>query len=183
MRKRVAGGSAPNQARFDTLPLMEPRLGVLIAILAAPLFAQTKLDVAALVKSALGEGIIPYAAVRPVTADFHGSGQQDLAVVVDFNKKLPAWLKRGAVILNLDSPSLAPMHPDNEQHFCFGLLILEGMQPARKTVFYGCFTGWHLVPRAAGGPGAALDLAMENGSTLRLYYDGTRYRTRVVRRN
>jgi hypothetical protein len=115
--------------------------------------------------------------VRPVIADFHGEGQPDLAVVIDFNKKLAAWLKRGVVIHNLDSPSLAPMRPDNEQHFCFGLVILDRMQPDQKNIFYGCFTGWHLV----SGAKAALDLDMESGSTLRLYNDGTRYRTRIVR--
>jgi hypothetical protein len=143
------------------------------------MLAPAKPNVAALVKSALGDGVVPYAAVRPVIADFHGDGQPDLAVVVDFNKKLAAWLKRGTVIHNLESPSLAPMRPDNEQHFCFGLLILDRMQPAQKTLFYGCFTGWHLVP----GAKAALDLDMESGSTLRLYYDGSHYRTRVLRRN
>jgi hypothetical protein len=144
-----------------------------------PLLAQPKPDIAALVKSALGEDIVPYAAVRPAIADFHGDGQSDLAVVVDFNKRLNAWLKRGTLIHNLDSPSLAPMRVDNEQHFCFGLLILERMQPAQKTLFYGCFTGWHLVP----GTPAKLDLDMESGTTLRLFYDGTRFRTRAVRKN
>lgn len=157
------------------------RIGALIALLAPALvFAQPKPpDVAALVRSALGPGIVPYAAVRPVIADFHGEGQQDLAVVIDFNKKLAGWLRRGTVILNLDSPSLAPMRSDNEQHFCFGLLILDRMQSAEKTLFYGCFTGWHLVP----GQKAALDLDMESGVTRRLYNDGTRYRTRVIRGN
>jgi hypothetical protein len=151
---------------------------------AAALSAQTKSpDVAALVKSALGDGVVPYAAVRPVIADFDGDGESDLAVVVDFNKKLGGWLRRGMVIRNLESPSLAPLRSDNEQHFCFGLLILEGMQPARKQVFYGCFTGWHPVPHAAGYKGAALDLDMESGAVLRLFYDGSRYRTRVLRSN
>jgi hypothetical protein len=152
---------------------------LILALLAGFAMPQPKPDIAGLVKSALGEGIVPYAAVRPVIADFHGDGQSDLAVVVDFNKRLNAWLKRGTVIHNLDSPSLAPMRADNEQHFCFGLLILERMQPTQKTLFYGCFTGWHLV---AGTP-ATLDLDMESGTTLRLFYDGTRYRTRTVRRN
>ena len=151
---------------------------VVISILAAScLFAQPKPDIARLVKQALGSDVAPYAAVRPVIADFHGEGQPDLAVVVDFNKKLATWLKRGVVIHNLDSPSLAPMRPDNEQHFCFGLMILDRMQPDQKNIFYGCFTGWHLV----AGAKAALDLDMESGSTLRLYNDGTRYRTRIVR--
>ncbi len=150
-----------------------------LLVLAAALSAQVKPDVPALVKAALGDGIVPYAAVRPVIADFTGDGDPDLAVVVDFNKKLPAWLKRGTVIHNLDSPSLAPMHPDNEQHFCFGLLMLEHLQPAQKTLFYGCFTGWRL----AAGTRPALDLEMESGSTLRLFHDGTRFRTRVVRKN
>ena len=62
-----------------------------------------------------------------------GDGQPDLAVVVDFNKKLSAWLKRGMVIHNLESPaSLIPMRPDNEQHFCFGLLILDNLKPDQK---------------------------------------------------
>ena len=169
---------------LDTLPVTEGillRIAALIAILtAAAVFAQPKPNVAALVKSALGNGIVPYAAVRPVIADFTGDGQPDLAVVVNFNKQLSGWLKRGMVIHNLDSPSLAPMHPDNEQHFCFGLLILGQMKPDQKTIFYGCFTGWHLVK---GAQSAALDLDMESGSTLRLYNDGTRYRTRVVRKN
>ncbi len=144
------------------------------------MFGQTKPpDVAALVKTALGDGIVPYAAVKPVVADFTGDGKPDLAVVVDFNKKLNAWLKRGTVILNLDSPSLDRMHLDNEQHFCFGLLILDDMRPESKSIFYGCFTGWHLI----SGTKAALDLDMESGSTLRLYNDGTRYRTRIVRKN
>ncbi len=130
-------------------------------------------------KTALGNDILPYAAVRPVIADFDGDGQDDLAVVVDFNKKLAGWLKRGMVIHNLESPSLAPMRPDNEQHFCFGLLILPQMRPAQKTLFYGCFTGWHLI----SGAKASLDLDMESGSTLRLYNDGSAFRTRVVRRN
>lgn len=147
------------------------------ALFALPLFAQTKPDAAALVKAALGEGMVPYAAVKPVTVDFKGDGHPALAVVVDFNRKLAAWLKRGVVILNLDSPALAPMRPDNEQHFCFGLLVFEDMQAARKTVFYGCFTGWRVVR----GAKAALDLDMDAGSVLRLYYDGTRYRTRTVR--
>jgi hypothetical protein len=162
------------------------RTHALIAFLAAaPLLAQTKPpDVAALVKSALGDGIVPYAAVKPVTADFNGDGQPGLAVVVDFNKKLTAWLRRGTVILNLDSPSLAPMRLDNEQHFCFGLLILQRMMATQKTLFYGCFTGWRPVRTpVAGAKGAALDLDMESGVVLRLYNDGTRYRTRVVRRN
>lgn len=147
--------------------------------------AQTKPpDIAALVRSALGEGIVPYSAVKPVTADFNGDGQPDLAVVVDFNKKLTAWLKRGTVILNLDSPSLAPLRPDNDQHFCFGLLMLDNLLPARKTLFYGCFTGWRFVPAPVlGAKGAALDLEMETGVLLRLYNDGARYRTRVVRKN
>ena len=163
------------------------RAGALIAMLAAaPLLAQIKpaqikpAEVAALVKSALGPGIVPYAAVRPVVADFNGDGQSDLAVVVDFNKQLSGWLRRGIVVHSLESPSLAPMRADNEQHFCFGLLVLEGMQVARKTVFYGCFTGWRLVPGTAA-KSAALDLDMESGSVIRLYNDGTRYRTRVVR--
>ena len=163
------------------------RTCALIAVLAAlPVFSQPKpaqlkpSEVAALVKTALGDGIIPYAGARPVTADFKGDGQLDLAVIVDFNKKLQSWLKRGMVIHNLDSPSLAPMRPDSEQHFCFGLLILEGIRPERKTVFYGCFTGWHPVK---GAQSAALDLDMESGTTLRLYNDGTRYRTRVVKKN
>jgi hypothetical protein len=148
-------------------------------LLASCLFAQPKPDIGRLVKQALGDDVAPYAAVRPVIADFHGDGQPDLAVVVDFNKKLTAWLKRGVVIRNLESPSLAPMRPDNEQHFCFGLLILDGMKPEQKTIFYGCFTGWHLV----AGAKAAIDLDMESGSMLRLYNDGSRYRTRIVRRN
>jgi hypothetical protein len=156
----------------------------LTAILAATLAATLSIgapkpDIAGLVKRALGEGVVPYAAVRPVIADFDGDGQSDLAVVVDFNKKLSAWLKRGMVIHNLDSPSLAPLRPDNEQHFCFGLLLLERMQPDQKTIFYGCFTGWHPV----SGPKAALDLDMESGSTLRLYREGGRYRTRILRKN
>jgi len=141
------------------------------ALLAAP-------NVAALVKSALGDGIVPYAAVRPILADFNGDGQQDLAVVVDFNKHLEAWLKRGTVIHNLESPSLAPMHVDNDQHFCFGLLILDHLLPAKKTIFYGCFTGWRL----AKSNTAAIDLDMESGETLRLFNDRTRFRTRVVRK-
>lgn len=155
------------------------RSPLIVFVTGLALLAQSKPDVAALVKTALGEGIVPYAAVRPVIADFTGDGQPDLAVVIDFNKKLSAWLKRGTVIHNLDSPSLAPMRPDNEQHFCFGLLILDRLQPTQKTLFYGCFTGWHLV----SGPQAALDLDMESGSTLRLYNDGSRFRTRVVRGN
>jgi hypothetical protein len=150
---------------------------VVIAALLSP--AQPKPDIAGLVKSALGDGVVPYAAVRPVIADFTGDGQPDLAVVVDFNKKLSTWLKRGTVIHNLESPSLAPMRPDNEQHFCFGLLFLYHMQPAQKTLFYGCFTGWRLI----AGRQAALDLDMESGETLHLYNDGTRFHTRVVRRN
>jgi hypothetical protein len=143
------------------------------ALLAAP----PKPNVAALVKSALGEGIVPYAAVRPILADFNGDGQQDLAVVVDFNKRLDAWLKRGVVIHSLESPSLAPMHLDNDQHFCFGLLILDHILPTKKTIFYGCFTGW----RQAKSSTAAIDLDMESGETLRLFNDGTKFRTRVVR--
>lgn len=143
------------------------------------LSAQTRPpDVAALVRSALGDGIVPYAGVKPVIADFNGDGQPELAVVVDFNKKLSAWLKRGTLIHDLESPSLAPMRPDSEQHFCFGLLILDDMQPARKTLFYGCFSGWSVVK----GPKAALDLDMESGAVLRLYSGGTRYRTRVIRK-
>ncbi len=148
------------------------------AALALLMMAQTHPpDVAALVRSALGPGISPYAAVKPVVADFNGDGKADLAVVIDFNKWLRTWLKRGDVILNLDSPSLRPMKPDNEQHYCFGLLVLDGMDPARRSLFYGCFTGWKRVP----GAKAALDLDMESGATLRLFYDGQRYRTRVVR--
>ena len=159
---------------------MMGRVRALIVMFAAScLFAQPKPDIGRLVKQALGDGVVPYAAVRPVIADFHGEGEPDLAVVIDFNKKLAAWLKRGVVIHNLESPSLAPMRPDNEQHFCFGLLVLDRMQPDRKTIFYGCFTGWHLV----SGAKAALDLDMESGSTLRLYNDGTHYRTRIVRKN
>lgn len=150
---------------------------VIVMLAASCLFAQPKPDIRRLVKQALGNDIVPYEAVRPVIADFQGDGQRDLAVVIDFNKKLAAWLKRGVVIHNLDSPSLAPMRPDNEQHFCFGLVILDGMQPDRKNIFYGCFTGWHLI----AGAKAALDLDMESGATLRLYNDGTRYRTRIVR--
>ncbi len=127
----------------------------------------------------MGDDIIPYAAVRPVIADFDGDGHSDLAVVVDFNKKLEGWLKRGVVIHNLNSPSLAPMRPDNEQHFCFGLLILGQMQPAQKTLFYGCFTGWHLI----SGAKAAIDLDMESGSTLRLYKEVSAFHTRILRRN
>jgi hypothetical protein len=160
------------------------RIRALMVILTAmPLCAQPKPDIAGLVKAALGDGIVPYAAVRPVIADFHGEGQPDLAVVVDFNKKLAGWLKRGIVIHNLDSPSLAPMRDDGEQHFCFGLLILDQMRPAQKNIFYGCFTGWHLVAAAPSGGRAALDLDMESGSTLRLYNDGSRYRTRILGRN
>jgi hypothetical protein len=150
---------------------------VIFMLAASCLLAQPKPDIRKLVKEALGNDVAPYAAVRPVIADFHGEGKSDLAVVVDFNKKLAAWLKRGVVIHNLDSPSLAPMRADNEQHFCFGLVILDRTLPDRKNIFYGCFTGWHLV----AGAKAALDLDMESGSTLRLYYDGTRYRTRIVR--
>lgn len=147
------------------------RISALILLLAA-----VPADVPGLVKSALGEGIVPYAGVKPVTADFDGDGRPDLAVVVDINKKLVGWLKRGTVILDLDSPSLPPLHADNEQHFCFGLLILKQQQPAQKTLFYGCFTGWRLVP----GTKAALDLDMDSGAVLRLFSDGTRYRTKVV---
>jgi hypothetical protein len=150
---------------------------LIVMLTASCLFAQPKPDIRKLVKEALGDDVAPYAAVRPVIADFHGEGQSDLAVVIDFNKKLTAWLKRGVVIHNLDSPSLAPMRPDNEQHFCFGLVILDRMLPDQKNIFYGCFTGWHLV----SGAKAALDLDMESGTTLRLYNDGTRYRTRIVR--
>jgi hypothetical protein len=157
--------------RIAALILLAP------ALLASP--PPPKPNVAALVKSALGEGIVPYTAVRPLFADFNGDGQQDLAVVVDFNKHLDAWLKRGVIIHNLESPSLAPMHLDNDQHFCFGLLILDHMLPAKKTIFYGCFTGWRL----AKSNTAAIDLYMESGETLRLFNDGTKFRTRVVRRN
>ena len=155
------------------------RTCALIFVAAVVVFAQPKPDIAALVKAALGDGIVPYAAVRPVIADFNGDGQQDLAVVVDFNKKLSAWLKRGTVIHNLESPSLAPLRADNEQHFCFGLLFLDKMQPSQKTIFYGCFTGWHFI----AGATPALDLDMESGQTLRLYNDGTRFRTRPVKRS
>jgi hypothetical protein len=150
---------------------------VAAVLVALSLFAQPKPNIGKLVQEALGADVVPYAAVRPVIADFEGDGQNDLAVVVDFNKKLTGWLKRGVVIHNLDSPSLAPMRLDNDQHFCFGLVILDRMQPDQKNIFYGCFTGWRLI----SGPKAALDLDMENGSTLRLYNDGTRYRTRTVR--
>jgi hypothetical protein len=139
--------------------------------------AKPKPNVAALVKSALGEGIAPYAAVRPILADFNADGHDDLAVVVDFNKRLKAWLRRGVVIHSLESPSLAPMRLDNEQHFCFGLLILDRMLPAKKTILYGCFTGWRL----ANSSTAAIDLDMESGETLRLFHDGTRFRTRTLR--
>jgi hypothetical protein len=148
-----------------------------VMLVALSLFAQPKPNVRKLVQEALGTDVAPYEAVRPVIADFQGDGQSDLAVVVDFNKKLSGWLKRGIVIHNLDSPSLAPMRLDNEQHFCFGLVILDRMQPDQKNIFYGCFTGWHLV----AGAKAALDLDMESGSTLRLFNDGTRYRTRIMR--
>jgi hypothetical protein len=139
--------------------------------------AKPRPSVAALVKSALGEGIVPYAAVRPIFADFNSDGHDDLAVVVDFNKRLNAWLRRGVVIHSLESPSLAPMHLDNEQHFCFGLLILDRMLPAKKTIFYGCFTGWRLAKSST----AAIDLDMESGEKLRLFNDGAGFRTRVVR--
>ncbi|HVW11127.1 MAG TPA: hypothetical protein VHC90_21225, partial [Bryobacteraceae bacterium] len=154
-------------------------LMLLAASLAAQPKPQPKPNVATLVKRALGEGIVPYAAVRPIFADFNGDGQNDLAVVVDFNKHLETWLRRGIVIHNLDSPSLAPMRPDNEQHFCFGLLILDHMLPEKKTIFYGCFTGWRLAKSST----AAIDLDMESGDTLRLFNDGARFRTRVVRKN
>jgi len=146
-------------------------------LVAFSLFAQPKPNVRKLVQEALGADVVPYEAVRPVIADFQGDGQSDLAVVVDFNKKLSGWLKRGIVIHNLDTPSLAPMRLDNEQHFCFGLVILDRMQPDQKNIFYGCFTGWRLI----AGSKAALDLDMETGLTLRLYNDGGRYRTRVIR--
>jgi hypothetical protein len=137
---------------------------------------KAKPNVGALVKSALGNGIVPYAAVRPIVADLNGDGHDDLAVVVDFNKHLKAWLKRGVVIHNLESPSLAPMRLDNEQHFCFGLLILDRLLPAKKTIFYGCFTGWRLAKSST----AAIDFDMESGETVRLFNDGTKFRTRVV---
>jgi hypothetical protein len=147
--------------------------------LLAPLaVAQPKPNIGALVKSALGDGVVPYAAARPILADFNGDGQQDVAVVVDFNKHLAAWLNRGVVIHNLESPSLAPMRPDNEQHFCFGVLILDHMDTTKKTIFYGCFTGW----RQAKSTTAAIDLDMESGETLRLFNDGTKFRTRAVRK-
>ena len=154
---------------------------VAVLIAASSLLAQPKPNIAKLVQEALGADVVPYAAVRPVIADFQGNGQKDLAVVIDFNKKLAGWLKRGVVIHNLASPSLAPMRPDNDQHFCFGLLILDQMKPGQKNIFYGCFTGWHLVSGAGAAGKAALDLDMESGSTMRLYNDGTRYRTRIVR--
>ena len=157
--------------RIAALILLAP------ALLAQP-GSKAKPNVAALVKSALGDGIVPYAAVRPIFADFNGDGQQDLAVVVDFNKHLETWLKRGVVIHNLESPSLAPMHLDNEQHFCFGLLILDHMLPAKKTIFYGCFTGWRLAKSSA----PAIDLDMESGEKLRFFNDGARFRTRVLRK-
>lgn len=150
-----------------------------LILLASVAFAQPKPNIPALVKAALGEGMAPYAAVRPIIADFNNDGQQDLAVVVDFNKRLNAWLKRGDVIRNLESPSLTPMKLDNEQHFCFGLLILDRMQPAQKTLFYGCFQGW----RQAKGNPPSIDLNMESGETRRLFHDGTRFRTRVVKRD
>ncbi len=87
--------------------------------------------------------------------------------------------KRGVVIHSLESPSLAPMHLDNEQHFCFGLLILDHLLPAKKTIFYGCFTGWRLAKSST----AVIDLDMESGETLRLFNDGTKFRTRAVRRD
>jgi hypothetical protein len=151
----------------------------LAAFTAASAFALLAPNIPALVKTALGPNIVPYPAVRPIVADFDGDGKQDLAVIIDFNKKLPAWLRRGMLIHNLASPSLAPMHPDTDQHFCFGLLILRSLQPEQKTVFYGCFTGWHLV----AGAKAALDLDMESGDTLRLFNDGNNFHTRIVRRN
>jgi hypothetical protein len=104
--------------------------------------------------------------VKPVIADFHGDGQPDLAVVVDFNKKLAAWLKRGTVILNLDSPSLAPMRLDNEQHFCFGLLVLDGMQPERKTLSSTDASPAGIWFRHRANQAAAVDLDMESGSDL-----------------
>jgi hypothetical protein len=136
-------------------------------------------NVVVLVHKALGDDVSPYPAVKPVTADFNGDGQPDLAVVVDFNRKLNAWLKQGVVILNLDSPSLAPLRRDNEQHFCFGLLFLDRQLPSQKTLFYGCFSGWRLVASQK----AALDLDMESGEVLRLYHDGTRFRTRRLKKN
>lgn len=155
------------------------RLSQLVVLAAASAFALPTPNITALVKSALGPDIVPYAAVRPILADFDGDGKQDLAVVIDFNRNLPGWLKRGMVIRSLASPSLAPMRPDNEQHFCFGLLILRSLQADQKTVFYGCFTGWHLNQ----GAKASIDLDMESGDTLRLFNDGTNFRTRIVRRN
>ena len=154
---------------------------VSVLMLLAPvlLAAPPKPNVAALVKSALGAGIVPYAAARPIIADFNSDGRDDVAVVVDFNKRLAAWLKRGVVIHSLESPSLAPMRLDNDQHFCFGLLILDRMLPAKKTIFYGCFTGW----RQAQSSSAAIDLDMESGETLRLFNDGAKFRTRVVRKD
>ena len=142
-------------------------------------FALPAPNIPGLVKQALGPDIVPYSAVRPILADFDGDGKQDLAVVIDFNKKLQGWLRRGMVIHNLSSPSLAPMHSDTEQHFCFGLLVLRDLQPEQKTVFYGCFTGWHLNQ----GAKASIDLDMESGDTLRLFNDGINFRTRIVRRN
>ena len=152
---------------------------LVLAILLASGFAAAQ-DVASLVHRALGPNIAPHASVKPLTADFTGDGHPDLAVAVDFNKQLATWLRRGDVILDLDSPALTRLRPDNDPRFCFGLLILDGMDATRKTVFYGCFTGWRLI-RAPGGAakGAALDLDMDDG-VRRLYFDGMRYRTRLI---
>ena len=91
-------------------------------------------------------------------------------MVVDFNKKLAALAEAGRRDPQSGKPLARPdARPDNEQHFCFGFVISgSSTTEAQKTVFYGCFTGWHLI----NGTTAALDLDMESGSTIRLFHDG-----------
>ena len=174
-------------------------LGLQVSIalsLSAPACAQStqterlsREKIAELVWKALGENAVVDDEDPPLVADFNGDGVQDAAVVLKITQHgYLTIVAQGRKFAYLESglPPL-PEIPHNAS-YCLGLMIFQNPDKFNEEqhLFYGCFSGWSLVPKklvvvpqVSEQPrpkGDALRLDMETGALLLLYSDGKTYR-------
>jgi len=135
--------------------------------------------------------------------DFNDDGKTDLAVIVKPEQAKTDLRQYQVRFMSIDSSSatngqtIDPVAHMNVHHnACLGVALIHGRaerwdtpEPMEKYMFYACFSDFHLLRkgqkirrgRGSVGPtpvstGDALQLDMETGGTVLIYWDGKTYR-------
>ena len=133
--------------------------------------------------------------------DFNGDGKTDLAVIVKPEQAKTDLMQYQVRFINIDPYSATNGHTidpvaqmNTHNNACLGVALIHGSAegwytPMEKYMFYACFSDFRLLRkgqkirrgRGSVGPtpvttGDALQLEMETGGTVLIYWDGKTYR-------